>query len=212
MTEPISYWLSSYNGKRVKLEANYAKIFVMELVLNMLWTLYSRVCLFDFNMLVSRDCIVGTDFVLQPPKSGHKTVRLEPVRTHCFSGQAHGTTLGHIFFGFWSPKFDNQWKVLRECLKNLPMGGPLGNQVFPQGCAPQESLITLGTSLGQIFKDNPFGLFTICTTPWYWAPLFITRTRLNLLLKVIPINVWLFCAFYGLFGNFLTILAIVWRF
>ena len=40
------------------------------------------------------------DFVLQPPKSGFNTVRLEQVRTDCFSRQAHGSTLGHIFFGF----------------------------------------------------------------------------------------------------------------
>ena len=36
------------------------------------------------------------DFVLQPPKSGFNTVQ---VRTHCFSRQAHGATLGRIFFG-----------------------------------------------------------------------------------------------------------------
>ena len=40
-------------------------------------------------------------------------------------------------------------------------GGPSGNQTFPQGCAPRESLISLGTSLGQIFPDN-CGFSTVC--------------------------------------------------
>ena len=40
----------------------------------------------------------------------------------------------------------------------------MGNQTFPRGCAPRESLITLWTSLGQFFPDNPFGLLTVCTT------------------------------------------------
>ena len=44
--------------------------------------------------------LVFSDFGLQPPKSGLNTVRLEQVRTHCFSRQAHGVTLGRIFFGF----------------------------------------------------------------------------------------------------------------
>ena len=38
---------------------------------------------------------------------------------------------------------------------------PSGNQTFHCGCAPQESLMTLKTPLGQIFLDNPsyFPLF-----------------------------------------------------
>ena len=53
-----------------------------------------------------------------------------------------------------SPKYDKQRKVLGECLESLPMGGPSGNQTILWGCAPQESLITLGTS---------FRLSTVCT-------------------------------------------------
>ena len=70
-------------------------------------------------------------------------------------------TLDHIIFTIMIQKSEIQWKVLRVCLENLPMGVPLGKQTFLWGCAPQESLITLGTSLGQIFPDNPldFPLF-----------------------------------------------------
>ena len=53
--------------------------------------------------------------------------------------------------------------MLRDCLKNLPLGVPSGNETFPQGCAPQESLMTLRNSLRQIFPDNPYGLSTVCT-------------------------------------------------
>ena len=74
--------------------------------------------------------LVFSDFVLQTPKSVFNTVRLEQVQTHCFSRQAHGATLGRIFFGFWSPKSDKQWKVLSDCLKKFSTGGPLGNQTF----------------------------------------------------------------------------------
>ena len=50
---------------------------------------------------------------------------------------------------------------LRVFLKNVPLGGPLCNQTFLWGCAPQEILVSLGTALGQTFKDNPsdFPLF-----------------------------------------------------
>ena len=37
---------------------------------------------------------------------------------------------------------------------NLPTRGPSGNQTFPQGCAPRDSLISLETSLEQIYPDN----------------------------------------------------------
>ena len=107
-------------------------------------------------------------FVLQPPKYGFYTVRLEPVQTHCLSRQAHGPTLGHIFFGFWSPKSNKEWKVLRDCQKKLLTGGPSGNQTFPQSCAPRKSLITLWTCLGQFFPDNRFGLFTFTFHFSYW--------------------------------------------
>ena len=73
---------------------------------------------------------LGSDLVLQPPKTWVDTVRLELVRTHSFSRQAHGATLGRIFFCSGSPKSDKQWKVLRDCLENFPTGGPLGNQTL----------------------------------------------------------------------------------
>jgi len=38
----------------------------------------------------------------------------------------------------------------------------LGNQTFPRGGAPRESLISLGTSLGQIFSDKSCGFSTVC--------------------------------------------------
>ena len=108
-----------------------------------------------------------TDLLLESPKSEFYTVRLEQVQSPCFSRQAHGSTLVRTFFGFWSPKSDKQWKVLRDCLENSPTEGSLGNQTFPWGCAPRESLITLGTSLGQILPDNHFGLSTVCTSPTF---------------------------------------------
>ena len=41
------------------------------------------------------------------------TVGLGQVQIHCFSRQAHGATLGHSFFGYWSTKSEKQWKVLK---------------------------------------------------------------------------------------------------
>ena len=70
-----------------------------------------------------------------------------------FSGN-YKVNLGHIMFTVLIQKSEKQWKVLRVCLENLPMGGPSGNQTFLWGCAPQESLITLGTSQGQISPDH----------------------------------------------------------
>ena len=125
--------------------------------------------------------LVLSDF--QTLKCGFNAVILEQVRTHCFSRQAHGATLGRIFFSFWSPKSDKQWKVLRNC--------PQCNQTFPQGGAPWESLITLETSQGQIFPDNPFKLFTVRTrycsswkSTWPACPCRIAKSCWAYLLKV----------------------------
>ena len=71
--------------------------------------------------------------------------------------------LGLIFFTVLIQMSEKQWKVLSGCLKNLLSGIPLGHQTFPWGCAPWESLITLGNSLGQIFPDNHYGLSTVYT-------------------------------------------------
>ena len=75
----------------------------------------------------SVQCVVSADIVLQPPKSGFNTVRLEQVQTHCFSRHAHGATLGRIFFSFEAQNLRNSEKSEGVDWKNLPMGGPLGN-------------------------------------------------------------------------------------
>ena len=62
------------------------------------------------------------DFFPHPPKSGFNIVRLGLVRNHCFSRQANLATLGSIFFGVWSWKFDKQWKDLRDRPENFPTG------------------------------------------------------------------------------------------
>ena len=49
-----------------------------------------------------------------------------------------------------------------ELSGNLPMGGPSGNQTFPRVCAPRDSLISLRTSLGQIFPASSCGFSTVC--------------------------------------------------
>ena len=46
----------------------------------------------------------------------------------------------------------NSKKSEGDVWKNLPKGSSEGNQTFPRGAAPRESLITLGTSRGQIFQ------------------------------------------------------------
>ena len=73
-------------------------------------------------------------------------------------------TLGLVFFTVLIQKSEKQWKVLRDCLENLPTGIPSSHQTFPRGCTPRESLISLGTSLGQIFPDNSCGFSTVCPT------------------------------------------------
>ena len=54
------------------------------------------------------------DFFLQPPESGFYTVRLE-------QEPSVSPTLGCIFFGFWSPKLDKQWRVLRDCVSLISL-------------------------------------------------------------------------------------------
>ena len=51
----------------------------------------------------------------------------------------------------------------KVCLQKFLMGGPLCNQTVLWGCAPQDSLISLKTSLGKKFSVNPaaFPLFVI---------------------------------------------------
>ena len=57
-------------------------------------------------------------------------------------------TLGRIIITILIRKSEKLWNVFRVCLDNLPTEGPLGNQTFLQDGTPQESLITLWTSLG----------------------------------------------------------------
>ena len=79
-----------------------------------------------------------SDFLLQKPKSGFNTVRLPCEK----SGIT--TPAGHILFGFWSLKSDQQWKSLRNCLEICPRevpwlirlslgAAPLGKVWFPLG-------------------------------------------------------------------------------
>ena len=96
---------------------------------------------------------------LQPPKSGFNTVILVQFQTHCFSRQAHRATLSCIFLSSWSAKSDKQWKFLWDCLEHLAMWGPMGHH----------TLITLKTSLGQIFQSNPFRLSAVCTRSPNWS-------------------------------------------
>ena len=107
-------------------------------------------------------CHVLSDFRITPVKSGFNTVRLHWSKTGICSVLTLGASLGLIIFTVLIRKSEKQWKVLRDCLKNLPTGIPSGHQTFPRGCAPRESLMTLGNSLGQIFPDNPYGLSTVC--------------------------------------------------
>ena len=47
----------------------------------------------------------------------------------------------------------NCGKATKVVWKNLAKGGPKGNQTFQRGAAPRESLITRGTSCGQISRQ-----------------------------------------------------------
>ena len=71
-------------------------------------------------------------------------------------------TLGHLIFTSIIQKSEEQGKVLKVFWK-FAHGRPAGNQTLLDGCAPWESLITLGTTLGQTISRQPFGLSTVCT-------------------------------------------------
>ena len=43
----------------------------------------------------------------------------------------------------------------KGCFEKIALGWSKGYSDFPEGAAPQESLITQGTSNGQFFPDNP---------------------------------------------------------
>ena len=56
-------------------------------------------------------------------------------------------TLCHIILTILIHKSEKQWKVFKVFGKHLPTVIPWGNQMFLHGCAPQESLNTLRTTL-----------------------------------------------------------------
>ena len=86
---------------------------------------------------------VFTDFLINPVKSGFNTVRLHLGKNRNMFRVNPRVTLGRIIFTFLIGESEKEWKVPRDCLRNLPKGGPSGNQTF--------CLITLGTSIRQIF-------------------------------------------------------------
>ena len=89
--------------------------------------------------------------------SGFNTVTLRFSKSKISSDNPCGRILSFVK----AQSLTNSGKSLGIVWK-FATGGPLGNQTFPLGCAPQESLITRGTSLGQICLDNPFGLCIVC--------------------------------------------------
>ena len=108
---------------------------------------------------------IWSEFRITPVNSGYYTLQIYPrVYVNMFRVKPRAT-LGLIFFTVLIQNSDKQWKVLSGCLKKLPSGIPSGHQTFPRGCAPRESLMTLGNSLGQLFPDNHCGLSTVYTRP-----------------------------------------------
>ena len=75
----------------------------------------------------------------------------------------------HGYFG------TNSGKARGVVWIDLPFGGPEGNQTFPRGAAPRETLLTQGTSRGQI-----------CQTILKAFPLFVRRQASNIKENVSP--------------------------
>ena len=104
--------------------------------------------------------------------SGYYTLQIYPrVCVNMFRVKPR-VTLGLLFFTVLIQNSDKQWKVLSGCLEKVALGIPSGHQTFPRGCAPRESLMTLGNSLGQLFPDNHRGLSTVYTK--------LYRTKFNI--------------------------------
>ena len=97
-------------------------------------------------------------------------------------------TMGLIFLTVLIQKSEKHWKALNSCLKNLNFGIPSGHQTFPWGCAPRESLMTLGSSWGQICPSNYCGLSTVFTRYWkvlaFWLP---QRAYSGYILSIYPL-------------------------
>ena len=70
------------------------------------------------------------DFRITPVKSGFNTVGLHWSKTRICTVFTLGASLGFIFFTVLIRKSKKQWKVLRDCLKNLPMGIPWDHQTL----------------------------------------------------------------------------------
>ena len=109
-----------------------------------------------------RQAEISPEFWIAPVNSGYYALQIYPrVYQNMFRVKPR-VNLCLIFFTVLIQNSDKQWKVLSGCLKNLPSRIPSGHQTFPRGCAPRESLMTLGNSLGQIFPDNHCRLSTVC--------------------------------------------------
>ena len=61
-------------------------------------------------------------------------------------------TLGRTMFTFLIQKSEKQRKVLRVCLENLPMGGPLGNQTFLYAAHLRKVSLPSGPPYGKFFQ------------------------------------------------------------
>ena len=90
--------------------------------------------------------------------SGYYTLQIYPRAFVNMFRVKPRATLGLIFFTLLIQNSDKQWRVLTGCLKKLPLGIPSSHQTFPRGCAPRESLITLG-NLKANFSRQPLRTF-----------------------------------------------------
>ena len=73
--------------------------------------------------------------------------------------------------------------------------GPSGNQTFPWCCAPRESLISFGTSPGQIYPDNACSFSTV--VPHYinlrcikTTKLFKVKLKMSCFINTLFCNLW----------------------
>ena len=87
------------------------------------------------------------DFRITPVKSGFNTIRLHWSKTGTCSVLTLGTSLGLIIFTVLIRKSEKQWKVLRDCMKKIPMGILAGHQSddsweFPRVNFSRQSLRT----------------------------------------------------------------------
>ena len=60
-----------------------------------------------------------------------------------------------INYGVRTLLWDKHWKSCRRCLDKFALGRSRGKSDFPEGSSPRKSLITRGTSRGQICQTMP---------------------------------------------------------